>query len=165
MKWQDYTNMYNNSNAGLSRQALGRLLAKTVARSVTPTIDLCDDHTSTIALDKDTSPPIKQLRNISMILYYIAHLQFVYGLRISEVLNIQHHHISRQGFVLIKSRKGSQDRIVFAGDALDYFDRCKANKVDPFKNFNRYFVYRQYKKVGLISFQTSSSKDSVTHSL
>jgi integrase len=46
--------------------------------------------------------------------YHIASLlQYVYGLRISEVLSIRNGDVSEDGFVLIKGKKGSNDRVVY----------------------------------------------------
>lgn len=103
------------------------------------------------------------LKQRSQKLYLIAHLQFVHGLRISEVLDIKHSDISPQGFIKIGSKKMSSGRIIHAGESLEYMHQCRASLVHPFAGFDRFFVYREYKRVGLMKFVPGNKKASVTH--
>ena len=108
---------------------------------------------------------IERIKSKDRLLYFIAHLQLIGGLRISEVLTLSPDDITFTGHIHIKSLKGSANAIIYAGNAADFLINCKQNCVKPFSLYSRFYVYRQYKKYG-ISFQSSqSSKSSVTHAI
>lgn len=89
--------------------------------------------------------------------------QFEHGLRVSELINISHEDITKIGDVVLKSSKGSNNKVLNGGEFRGYFVQCKKAFKNPFNTYNRFFIYRLYKKYG-ISFQSEkSSKLSVTH--
>ena len=108
---------------------------------------------------------IEQLKNSDRLLYFIAHLQLIGGLRISEVLNIQPSDIALTGHVSIKSLKNSANAVIYAGNAANYLISCKQNNVIPFSLYSRFYVYRQYKKHSINFNSVNSSKSSVTHAI
>ncbi len=106
---------------------------------------------------------IERLRHRDLVLFCIATLQLSGGLRISEVLNIMPSDITSIGHVVVKGSKGSSDRIIHAGNATTYLLRCRLNSTIPFYGYNRFFVYREYKKLGIEYQSANSKKKSVTH--
>ena len=106
---------------------------------------------------------IDKLKMLDLKLYYIAQIQFEQGLRISEVLNLRVYDLMPSGHFYIKSAKGSNNRVYFVASVANYFITCKKNGVDPFANYNRFFVYRQYKKLGIDFYNSKTCKHSVTH--
>jgi site-specific recombinase XerD len=93
----------------------------------------------------------------------VIELLYLNGCRISEILNIAPNQITGQGQVLIKGKKNSADRIIVAVKCRDYLLRCRAGKVYPFQNFSRFFVYREFKKMGIDYKFEGKCRNSVTH--
>jgi len=108
---------------------------------------------------------IEDLRNSDLLLFYIAHLQLIGSLRISEVLNIRSYDIDMLGHITIKGLKGSKDLVLFAGESKEYLIQCKRSKIDPFTLYSRFYVYREYKKKGIVFQSLNSSRKSVTHAI
>lgn len=106
-----------------------------------------------------------RLKELNPILYYIFSLQLDGALRISEVLSISPAKIDVLGNVLIHAGKGGITRIVTSADAREYLLACKEHSVYPFAEYNRFFVYRMYRKCGVFFQSEYSSKNSVTHAL
>jgi integrase len=98
-------------------------------------------------------------------LYRILLVMSIYGLRISEILNIKYTDITHDGLIKLKALKGSESRIIVVTEIKDYLLKCKSNGNDPFTQFNRFHIYRQFKKYNLIFNSNKSSHLSVTHSL
>jgi site-specific recombinase XerD len=98
-----------------------------------------------------------------MVVDLIYRLQNLYGLRISEVLGVKTVHLIGANKILIKGLKGSGDRIII----IDFMSElrglyCHYNGF-VFFGINRFFVYREYKKIG-IGLQFENSKNAaVTH--
>ena len=86
------------------------------------------------------------------------------GARVSEILNIKHTDIINSTIIRIKGLKHSNDRLIHIDRYLDYFIFCKVNMINPFANFNRYFIYREYRKLGFVVSFVNSNKKAVTHS-
>lgn len=107
----------------------------------------------------------EKMKKYSPALYLIFELQLNSGCRISEVLDIRPGDIMINGNVRIRGKKGSSNRIISGGKAVDYLLKCKSNSVYPFRDFNRKFVWSIYKKFGIEIEVNSSGKKAVTHSL
>ena len=107
---------------------------------------------------------LEKLQKQSHKLYCIACLQFSSSCRISEILQIKYSEISKSGHVKISGLKNSYDKIIFHSETVTYLLRCRSNSVDPFSEFNRFFVYRCYKKAGISFRFPGNCVNSVTHS-
>src|SRR5687767_11575635 len=105
-----------------------------------------------------------QLKRDNVKLYFIVLLQFENALRISEVLSISPVDIDNFGNVLIKSGKGSKHKIIPTGEARQFLLECKRLSIFPFIEYNRFFIYRLYKKYNIELLLNNRSKSSVTHS-
>lgn len=92
------------------------------------------------------------------------YLQSISGARVSEILNIQYSDIITSTILKIKGLKHSDDRLLHIDKYSEYFSFCKQNMVNPFGSLNRYYIYREYKKIGFIVSFLDSNKKAVTHS-
>lgn len=92
------------------------------------------------------------------------YLQSISGARVSEILNIQYTDIITSTIIRIKGLKHSDDRLIHIDRYSEYFSFCKRNMKHPFASLNRYYIYREYKKIGFIVSFLDSNKKAVTHS-
>jgi len=95
----------------------------------------------------------------------VIELQFLYGLRISEVLNIHYSDILPNGSIRIKGLKNSNNRIVFPIQMRSFWFRFLMSESIPPRSYNRFYFYRLYKKLGLYQLSSSNQNASVTHML
>lgn len=93
----------------------------------------------------------------------VLHLLLITGARVSEVLRIKHSHIALSGMFKIVGAKGSNSRYYHAAESTEYMLRCKRDHIDPFEYINRYYVYREFRKVGITSKFDGHENNSVTH--
>lgn len=108
---------------------------------------------------------IELLKPLYYDIYVIANLQYSYGLRISEVLNIRYSDITKGHRLIIHGLKGSDSKIIDVSKFKDVFVYLGKNTSFVFSHIDRFFVYRVFKKFGLTFQSKSSSRQSVTHSL
>jgi integrase len=106
---------------------------------------------------------VKEYTNNWDAIGYLVSLQHQHGLRISEVLNISPNDITRQGNIIIRTLKKGENRIVTPIIGLAYFIDCKRYNIYPFQDFDRFMIYRIYKKAGIVYKGKGNSKNSVTH--
>lgn len=107
----------------------------------------------------------QRLSKISSELANLFAFQYDTAVRISEALEIKCSQIKMDGSVFIKSKKGSFEGIVNSSRTTSYLIECKKNNRNPFETYNRFFIYRIYKNLG-VTFQSQLSKKvSVTHAL
>lgn len=92
------------------------------------------------------------------------YIQSVSGARVSELLNIRHSDIISPTILRIKGLKHSEDRLIHIDRYCDYFSFCKLNMVQPFALLDRFYIYREYKKLNLVISFIGSNKKAVTHS-
>jgi len=95
----------------------------------------------------------------------VLELQFLNGLRISEVLNISGRNINPYGAIHIKGLKGSSDRLVYSVSFKSFWLNMRKHNISFPKSLNRYYYYRLYKKKGLYEVFGNNKKASVTHLL
>lgn len=104
-------------------------------------------------------------KKINIMLRAMASLQIIYGLRISETLNIMSRDVSSNYQINIKGLKGSNSRTVIAVEHRDFWDRFRQSNIKMSDCYNRYHVYRIYKQYGIYAKFGTNIKNSVTHSL
>lgn len=93
----------------------------------------------------------------------VISLQMEHGLRISEVLNIKKTDISHRGYILIKSLKGSKNRLVSPSFFRQFWFDSPPLTFPLSRLYSRFYFYRWYKKLGLYSTYGTNSTASVTH--
>ena len=85
------------------------------------------------------------------------------GLRVSEALAVRGFDCLFNGQVRICGKKGSQDRLATTIESSSYFVQQASNSGLVFASYNRWFVYRELRKLG-VRFQSSGSTNvSITH--
>lgn len=95
----------------------------------------------------------------------VLELQFLYGLRISEVLNVKWSDINENCQIFITGKKGSNDRVVYPVKFANFWMFLREKKVNIPSSYNRFYFYRLYKKKGLYVHLTGHRNLSVTHFL
>lgn len=103
------------------------------------------------------------LKDISMEFYYIVIMLEYSGCRISEVFKISPKDIASNGSFILKSSKNSDNRIIFIKELQEYLLDCKMKSIYPFRSYDRYFVYRNLKKLGVGARFGNCKNYSVTH--
>lgn len=71
------------------------------------------------------------------------------GCRISEALDIRHWEISSNGSVLLRGKKGSDNRWIAPNDSKAYLLKCKSLDQDPFSSLNVYSARRHLIRAGV----------------
>jgi len=138
---------------------------KVVQKSTAQSNNLCDDSSSESASFEWSLITFQKLMRRSHELAFLFLFQYETGCRISEVLDISYGDILSDGSVKIQGKKGSEARIITAGRCASWLIKCKKARCSPFRNFNRFFVYREYVKAGITFQSENSERKSVTHAL
>lgn len=90
-------------------------------------------------------------------------LQAFYSLRISEVLSINCSNIDSSGRVYIQCKKGSQQIVINDLQLSEIFLYYKQQNINPFRELDRFYVYRIYKSAGIRCSSSGRFNNSVTH--
>lgn len=93
----------------------------------------------------------------------LIEIQLLFGLRVSEALSIGYADLMALGRIRISASKRGTSRIINYADRYGYLEMCRRNGVNPFADYNRFFIYREYKKNGIMLFHEKDKKYSVTH--
>lgn len=95
----------------------------------------------------------------------LALISYQEGLRVSEALSIRFNKVLYNNKYVLKRSKGSETTIIdlsFAKDIVEYY---KKTNQEPFNDMNRYYIYRCYKKVGIVKHYEGKKNGTVTHAL
>lgn len=95
----------------------------------------------------------------------VIELMFSAGLRISEVLNIDGSAIKRNGNILIKGSKGSQNRYISPGLYREFWISRRKSVEKIGDVYSRFYWYRLFKKLGISMNINSDTRTAVTHAL
>lgn len=93
----------------------------------------------------------------------VIELLVLYGLRISEVLNINATDIFPNGQIRIRGAKGSEDRMIYAIRSRKLFEFMRINQLSLPSTYNRFYFYRLFKKKGIYAQFGGNFNNSVTH--
>ena len=104
---------------------------------------------------------INDISNISLRAF--ISLQLNNGLRVSDVLNISYSDITPRGQILVRQGKGSNSKVVSDFQYIDFYLDCKKRQVNPFSDYNRFFIYRLYKKYDIYQKNKGQKNASITH--
>ena len=108
---------------------------------------------------------VARVKDLDLLVYYIAVIQLTNGCRISEVLRVASGDILENGNFIVRGLKRSADRICSCTEARDYLLRCRKNNFAPFQDIDRYYVARIYEKCGLYMVLQGYKKRATTHAL
>lgn len=93
----------------------------------------------------------------------VVELMYLYGLRISEVLNITASQISPTGHIFVQALKGGQTRFLVSVRYQAFWNAAKIGLL-PLKNvYSRNYYYRLFKKQGWNKKFGDNDNFSVTH--
>lgn len=102
--------------------------------------------------------------NLSVDLKAYLVLLYETGIRISELLKINHSRVSVSGKIYINGSKGSSDRVVNSSYYNDYWITKRNCNYLIGDIYSRNYFYRLMKKKGLILFGGYGKNNAVTHS-
>ena len=177
-KKQDLTGDFENSkfaktNGQINENRLFSYIYNKKSKDGTNSVLTPSAHTITVCklCDSDADrlehvrEVYKKLTRKNHVLGKVIELQLFYGLRISEVLNIHSSDINSLGQICIRGLKGSNDRIITPITNLEFYIKMRKLKIKVFQHISRFYVYREYKKMGISAQFNGNSKNSVTHML
>lgn len=127
------------------------------------TNQLCELDKQVDALYRTARLALDNLLKQSLPLAAILELQLLYGLRISEVLSIKSTDIMASGHIRIGGLKNSSSRIIIPVETRDWFLKQRGLNIPVFQDYDRFYIYRLYKKMGLHAVFNGRNKKSVTH--
>lgn len=127
------------------------------------TNQLCELDKQVEALYNSARVALDKLLQVSLPLAAILELQLLYGLRISEVLSIKSSDIMASGHIRIGGLKNSSSRIIVPVETRDWFLNQRGLNIFVFQDYDRFYIYRLYKKMGLHAVFHGRNKKSVTH--
>lgn len=136
----------------------------TVIDSIAPTFTKFVDNSEFLDEMNEKVEEILSKDTIPDVLKRFIYLQSVSGARVSEILNIQYTDIITSTIIRLKGLKHSSDRLIHVNRYTEYFSFCKRNMIQPFGTLNRFYIYREYKKIGFVISFLDSNKKAVTHS-
>lgn len=141
------------------------LKVKSVKKPFAQSLAMCE--VPKLSQLKNTLNNILDKRNTQLGIYEkaIIELQFLYGLRISEALNIHYSDVLFNGSIKIKGIKGSENRIVYPVQFRDFWIHLHNSSATIPASYNRFYFYRIYKKFGISGIMGSNTNTSVTHYL
>lgn len=93
----------------------------------------------------------------------VIELMFLWGLRVTEVLQITCADVSRSGNIRIKALKGSNFRVVRSSVYSSFWLNSDSSILPISSVFSRYYFYRLFKRLGLYSHFGNNVNNSVTH--
>lgn len=105
---------------------------------------------------------LEQKKFDTKLLAYIS-LQFTAGLRISDLLKINHSNITPNLLIAIEQGKGSNVLNVQPVFYRDIWRAIRDNKLSPMSCYNRFWFYKLYKKLGIVVDNGTGRNNSVTH--
>lgn len=106
---------------------------------------------------------LETIKNKNPILHAIGWLLFTYGLRVSEVLNIQGTHLRNGQKIWIPGLKRSGDRYINYSYISSVILSMGKNSRQIFEGYSRHWVYREFKKLGIEIEVKKGGKKAVTH--
>ena len=90
-------------------------------------------------------------------------LLLAYGLRISEVLNIRKGDINSTGTIIVRGKKGSDDRLISALQFSEWIYKNRLSFTSILEYRNRWYYYRLFKRLDIHKQMTGNKNTSVTH--
>ena len=124
---------------------------------------LCYDRSSRLSASEALLSKLLVRRDISQVDKSILELQFVHGLRVSEVLGIRVVDLLSLHRIRINSKKGSISRVIVHVDSSGYLDKCRRIGMSPYSLYSRFYVYRLYKRLGISYTKPGAKHSAVTH--
>lgn len=93
----------------------------------------------------------------------VIELLFMWGLRVSEVLQVNCSDISRSGNIRIKALKGSNFRVVRSSLYESFWLGADSSLLPLNSIYSRFYFYRLFKRLGIYGHFGNNCNNSVTH--
>jgi len=93
----------------------------------------------------------------------VLELLFVHGCRLSEILNITHSDVTKNGIIRIKGLKGSGNRVIRPVLYMDFWQGKDGVPLPLVSVYSRFYFYRLFKKLGIVYTFEKGGKKAVTH--
>jgi site-specific recombinase XerD len=93
----------------------------------------------------------------------VIELMYLYGLRISEVINIKASQISPTGHIFVQALKGGKTRIILSLKYQSFWNAARLGLLPLSKIYSRNYYYRLFKKHGYNQKFGDNNNFSVTH--
>lgn len=93
----------------------------------------------------------------------VIEIMYNFGLRISEVLQINSSSVNSRNQIVIKGLKGSSNRLITPVMFSDYWQKVRLYNCKDHSSPGRFYYYRLFRKLGFISLAAGNEKNSVTH--
>jgi len=136
---------------------------KSVSKPSAQNKTLCETGDAPGATNEPFKEWLRAAKSVSPQLHAILALQIEGSLRISEVLQITCRDILPNKKIKIRTLKKGVERIISMGEATKFFEGKMFAPYEPFSGCSRFWVYREYKKLGINFKSQTSKKQSVTH--
>lgn len=124
---------------------------------------LCDKRIMQFVELIETSVIAANRFNLSEYERALIELQFLYGLRVSEVLSIRYPDIDTAGFIRVQGLKGSNSRTVVSVHFKHYWLRVRSLSLELSYLANRFYYYRLLRRIGCYNYVSTRVNDKVTH--
>lgn len=128
-------------------------------------VTLCLPGTADLAEEIGLLNSLEKIKKEIPPLFYLIKFMESSACRINEVLSMKSSDITQTGLVKIKGSKKSKARIVSGGMATDYLLKCKKTNIIPWSEWSRFFVYKQFRKYGIVMQLKGRKNKSVTHAI
>ncbi len=124
---------------------------------------VCAPGTDRVVTSDTIIQLLSQVREKNSILHAIGYLLFTYGLRVSEVLSIQATHLRNGEKIWIGGKKRSGDRYINYSEIRNVIIPRSKSSGQIFQGYSRFWVYREFKKLGIVLVLDGGKKKAVTH--
>ena len=147
----------------LANPAMANARNNSVLNPSAQTTKLCNDICDQDRVQDDYVNYLEDLPAECYVLKMIIEVMQNGGLRVSEALSIKGTDILKSGHIRIKGSKGSDDRIVQVHVTRANYLVFLNQPVKIFDGYSRFWVYREFKKLGIGKRYKGKQKRSVTH--
>lgn len=141
----------------------GEQATKLVSSSSALTDTLCDDKKTFDAELKNVWKSIEMMKVECERAARLAIFLLDTGCRISEALSLTYMNIDSLSRVRIEGKKGSNTRIFFSPKNSAWLLDVRVYKMNLWQDYNRFFIYRIFKKYGIGQTFRENKKMSITH--
>lgn len=138
---------------------------KSVLDSSAQNVTQCAASSNLVSGISELKEAVDRIRGHNLNLHIFATIQLRAGLRVSELLSVTPGDVDQLGRIKVKGLKGSLDRVVDCGEYCDIVKANAAIGAMPWQGWNRFYIYREYKKYGVTLDVEGNKRKAVTHSL
>lgn len=151
--------------ADLIKPNTSKVRTKSALNPLTQNTTLCEVKKEQEAISIDLSGQLRAIKKHDPICYELAVIMLAGNLRVSEALNIGPTNYNVNQMFSIQSSKKGLAKVFRVSEVLPHCQIMRLVPCFPFSGYNRFYVYRLFKKCGFTFQSVGSSRLSVTHSI